>query len=369
MKLLFFLSHPAKFHFHKNAIIRLRQIGHTVDIVITSKDILEDLIKETGWEYQNIFPKGRKINWLPMYISAVVSMLKTIYRMYRLIKNKRYDILIGTDACVVGKVLKIPWIYFTDDDIHTTPHQVPHFILSDYVVAPKLCDLGKYNYKRISYDGHKALAHLHPQYFIPSKKAIPKQLLGCKPTVFIRLSKYNSLHDTGGVSGIDDYVLTLIIDNLKGIANIVISSEREIPKEFEKYILMIKKNDVHHLLYYSSLFITDSMTMSAEAAVLGTPVVEYDDWWGQTPLLLDLVNNHRVVHGINPGDTKKLISSIGHAMSEARKEIYLGRARKLLSSSVDVSAFQFWLINNFPKSVKMYFNNPEIQYNSRLLKQ
>ena len=39
----------------------LTQNGHNIDILITSKDVLEDLIINEGWSYTNIFPKGRKL--------------------------------------------------------------------------------------------------------------------------------------------------------------------------------------------------------------------------------------------------------------------------------------------------------------------
>ncbi len=57
---LFYLVHPAKFHFHKVQINTLKANGHTVDIVINTKDILEDLVKEEGWEYTNIFQRAER---------------------------------------------------------------------------------------------------------------------------------------------------------------------------------------------------------------------------------------------------------------------------------------------------------------------
>ena len=141
----------------------------------------------------------------------MINLPRTFYRLFKYIIGNNFDLLIGADACMIGKILNIPWLYFTDDDIHTTPHQILNFIFADYVVAPKLCDIGRFNYKKISYDGHKAIAHLHPRYFKPKFNALPKQLIGNKPYFLIRLSKYNSIHDTDSVSGISDDVLKLII--------------------------------------------------------------------------------------------------------------------------------------------------------------
>ena len=63
-RFLFFLVHPAKFHFHKVQINELNKRGHKVDVVIIKKDILEELVKSEGWNYKNIYPEGRKIKFL-----------------------------------------------------------------------------------------------------------------------------------------------------------------------------------------------------------------------------------------------------------------------------------------------------------------
>jgi len=59
MRILIFLSHPAQFLFYKNPVIRLREKGHVVFILIKTKDILSDLLDEHGWSYLNILPQER----------------------------------------------------------------------------------------------------------------------------------------------------------------------------------------------------------------------------------------------------------------------------------------------------------------------
>ena len=63
MNYLFFFVHPSKFHLFRNTINKLKNHGHNVDIVITSKDVLQALLIKEGWEYTNIFPKGRKMKY------------------------------------------------------------------------------------------------------------------------------------------------------------------------------------------------------------------------------------------------------------------------------------------------------------------
>ena len=60
LKYLFFIVHPSKFHLFKRTINALIDNGNIVDICISSKDVLEDLIINEGWNYTNLFPSGRK---------------------------------------------------------------------------------------------------------------------------------------------------------------------------------------------------------------------------------------------------------------------------------------------------------------------
>ena len=61
--ILFFLVHPAKFHFHKVQINKLILNGNKVDVLITNKDVLEELVIEEGWNYTNLFTEGRKLSF------------------------------------------------------------------------------------------------------------------------------------------------------------------------------------------------------------------------------------------------------------------------------------------------------------------
>ena len=45
MNYLFFFVHPSKFHVFKKTINHLKNNGHNVEILITSKDVLEELVK------------------------------------------------------------------------------------------------------------------------------------------------------------------------------------------------------------------------------------------------------------------------------------------------------------------------------------
>ena len=186
MRFLFFLVHPAKFHFHKIQINQLRDKGHHVDVLIISKDILEDLVIEEGWEYTNIFPEGRKIKNVHVLLGAFISFFKTIYRLLKFTNGKKYDLFIGDLLSVLGWLKRVNSLHPTDDVFAAVPEDLIFLLTTNHPVAPIVCDLSRFNKKKIGYKGIKALAHLHPNHFKPDINILPKKLQNGEPFFLIR---------------------------------------------------------------------------------------------------------------------------------------------------------------------------------------
>ena len=60
MRILIQLSHPAHFHLYKVVTKNLIEDGHEVFILIKTKDILEDLLKQAGLPYYNILKEAHR---------------------------------------------------------------------------------------------------------------------------------------------------------------------------------------------------------------------------------------------------------------------------------------------------------------------
>lgn len=269
-KYLFFFVHPAKFHLFKNTINRLLNEGNKVDILIISKDVLEDLIKEEGWEYINLFPNGRKIKFLPSKIVAIFSALITVVKLFwYLLFKKRYFKFITDDILVIpGYFFKIPTYLFLDNDYQTLSFGKYLLPFASEIIAPESTFIGKYENKKISFKGNKAIAHLTPKYFTPNKHVVS----GIEKKYFLlRIAELNAVHDDGDNIGIVDESLEKIINLLSNYGQILISAERKLPAEYEKYRLKINPKEIAHYMSFSSMVITDSGTMATEAAVLGVP--------------------------------------------------------------------------------------------------
>src|SRR5574338_686783 len=94
MKFIVYLGHPAHFHLFRNMISVLKGQGHAVLIIIKKKDVLEELVQSTGWEYINVLPKGRGDNKL----AIAWALLKRDLQFLSVCKKFRPDLMMGTSA-------------------------------------------------------------------------------------------------------------------------------------------------------------------------------------------------------------------------------------------------------------------------------
>lgn len=361
-RFLFYLVHPAKFQFHKVQINKLIEHGHDVDVVINTKDILEDLVREEGWVYTNIFPKSRKIKGVHVYIAAGISLFLSIIRLLRFSWGKKYDLFIGDALTYVGRIKGIPSLYPTDDVLAAVPEQRTWFIPANYLVAPAITDVGKYSRKKIAYYGYKALAHLHPNHFVPDKTKLPVTLQNGDPYFLIRCTGFGATHDLNK-SGISDEVLFKLKEILEPHGKLLITSERRLPAELEKFRLNIRKNDITHFIAYARLFIGDSTTMSTEAAVLGTPSVEFDEYFYEIEQMTELEQKYGLIHCFRTSQEQDFLDKIMElAGNPDIKAEYAKRREKLLNETIDVSAFLIWLFENYPASKNEYFSDPSTQW-------
>ncbi len=360
---LFYFGHPAKFHQFRRTINELKARGDFVDICINTKDMLEDLVKEEGWEYTNLFPNGRRIKGLHTYINAAVNSFITIYKLLKYISGKKYDLFITSDFLTfVGRIKSTPTLYFTDDDISAVPESSILIFSANYVVAPNISDLWKFNYKKIGYDGYKSMAHLHTNTFVPNKAILPDIYTDGKPLFFIRCVSVTSTHDVGK-RGLGDDTLIQIVKKLSECGNIIINTQREIPEILRKYILPIDKRNVAQYIYNATLFLGDSNSMCYEAAVLGTPAIEIDDWFGDFTQYHELHNKYNLMFGYKSDNFHEIITKIDEILNNIKDDkLYYKKKRDILmQEKIDLSEFMIWLIKNYPESIKEYFQNPLIQ--------
>ena len=351
MKILFYFGHPAQYLFLRETIKRLQKNeNYQLVILIKTKDVLETLLKSDEIPYQNILLNERGKS----KFSIILSLLKRLFSTAKILIKEKPNLLIGTDATIaqLGFLFRIPRITITEDDYEviktlgklTYPY-------TQTILCPNVCDVGKWQSKKVGYEGYMKLGYLHPNVFTPDKEKISKYNLR-KPFVLIRLAKLTAHHDFG-MSGISNKLLQELIYYIlnKGF-EIYISSEAQINHQFIDFQLKIQPEDIHHILSEASLLICDSQSMSVEAAMLGIPSIRYSSFAGRISVLEELEHTYNLTYGITPGEEDKLIQTLEELLSTKNlKEIFQERRQKMLSEKIDVTEFLEWFIKNYPLSI------------------
>lgn len=338
MKILVDIGHPAHVHFFKNTIWKLESDGHEVKITARDKEITIKLLEIYGFKYQNLGKNQKGLT------NKAIGMVKTDLKLYNIAKNFRPDILTGIHNPYVAHVsmlLKKKSLIFTDTE-NAKLAGILTFPFSTTIYTPSCFknDLGR---KQVFYDGYHELAYLHPNHFTPDPSIINK--LGLQKNekfIIIRFVAWNASHDIRD-KGFNDPLE--VVNKLEKYGKLIINSEKDLPKELSKYKVNISPEDMHHLLYYASLYIGESATMASESAMLGTPSIfistsrrgytdELEEKYGLVYNFSDPVN----------GQSKALDKAVELLEDSETKKKWQIKKEKLLKDKIDVTKFMIKLI-------------------------
>ena len=361
-KFLFMLGHPAHFHLLKNTIKNLKNSGHEANILIKKKDILEDLLLDSGYKYKNILSKERKKSIISFLYSSIIRGNKILYHS---LKN-RPNLLIGTSVEIthVGRLLGIPSIVLNEDDSSVVPlFSYLSYPFASEILTPKSTNNGKWNTKSIKYQGFQKLAYLTPKYFQPNRKVIEHLFKNSSRYFILRFAELSAHHDFGR-SGISTDLAKQIISKLEKFGSVYISSERELEAEFEKYRIKIKPEQMHDALYFSDLYIGDSQSMATEASILGTPSIRFNDFVGELSVLEELEKKYGLTFGFKTSSADLLLSKLDELLAHPDiKEEWKKRSEKFITDNIDVSGFFTWFFENYSLSKLMLEINPDYHLN------
>jgi len=363
MKYLFFLGHPAHYHLFKNSIKQLKKKCNQVFIIIKSKDVLRNLLDNNGLSYYDILPGVKKKS----KISIVTGMLKREIRLFKYCSINKPDLLLGTSSEIthIGKLLNIPSVVFEEDDYEVIPEFAKiTYPFANTIIVPECCSVGKWKSKTITYNSYHELAYLSPKYFNPNKNILNKLNCVGKDFFILRFVSLNANHDNG-INGINDSIAERIIKILKPYGKIFITSERKLVPEFEQYRITLNPSEILDALYYARLFVGDSQTMSAEAGILGTPFIRFNDFVGKISYLEELENKYQVGYGIKTNDVNNLFLTIRQLL-KTNQNIWRERSKQIFEDKIDLTEFISWFLKNYPESIEIIKMYPDYHLNFKL---
>ena len=97
---------------------------------------------------------------------------------------------------------------------------------------------------------------------------------------------------------------------------------------------------MHHILSYAHIFIGDSQTMAAEAAILGTPSIRFSSFTDKLGYLIELQSKYLLTIGINSDNPDRLIETIKRMVKIKNiKDLWFIRSKIMTDDKINVQNF------------------------------
>jgi predicted glycosyltransferase len=277
-----------------------------------------------------------------------MSVIRRDLKLWRVARSFKPDVMAGTSAEIthVGRFLGIPALVVNEDDVQVVPFFAKvAYPLATHILAPSSCSTGKWAPKTIFYEGYHELAYLHPREFAPD----PGKTEGLASSRFflIRFAKLEAHHDKGK-RGLSTEIARGLIARLREFGRIVISSERILDPEFEPFRYRGDPANMHHVMSFADLLIADSQTMTAEAAILGTPSIRFNDFVGRIGYLEELEHRYNLTCGIPAGEPSRLFEKINDFLSRpGLKSEAIAKRNLMLKEKINLTEFMTWILEDY----------------------
>jgi predicted glycosyltransferase len=286
-------------------------------------------------------------------VTRLLGVAKHFQDIYRLAKKLEPSLIIGfgVDAAVTARRLGKPCVIFTDGD--GTPVQ-SHLVgwLAGVVVTPRFFkrSLGP---NHIRLDSYKELMYLHPNHFRADPQIYDE--LGISRDqryVIARFNSFSAVHDIGtrGFSTFDKHTL---VNELQKYAKVFISAEGSLPEDLDIYKLPIAPHRIHHALNFAEMIISDSGTMTVEAAILGTPSIICSTNATQYSNYLELDYKYGLIRLFSEPD-KAIAQALEMIQQPVLKQQWAEKRSHMLADKKDITSFMIDLISSYPESLRSF---------------
>ncbi|MGM0605273.1 MAG: DUF354 domain-containing protein [Halobacteriota archaeon] len=339
-RILFDVTHPAHVHLFRHAIEALSAGGFEVAVTSRQKDLTTDLLDAYGIEHtilsaRSSMPFGLAAEWIRREI-----------RTLRYARRFDPDVVVSRlnpPAAHAGKLTGATSIVFHDTtEENTLARTVYPFV--DHFCTPKGFDVD-FGDRQRRYDGFHELAYLHPNRFTPDLDRLTSHGVDPdEPYAVLRFVSMDAHHDVGK-RGFSIERKRRLVEELSAYGSVYISTEGGPEPALSDYQLPVPPDAMHDLLSTASVLVTDSNTMAAESALLGTPVVRSNAVTGDEESNFAELGEHGLV--ISTADRDEAIDlAVELAADPTACDRWSNRRRQFLKDKVDVTEFILELITD-----------------------
>ncbi|HWG92324.1 MAG TPA: hypothetical protein VNZ52_15855 [Candidatus Thermoplasmatota archaeon] len=348
MRIAIQVSTPKQVHIWKNAIRLLQSRGHEVRLYQRGYHETQAVSGGLGIQGE-IFGTTRG--------AGIVRNLELPWmatNLYRKLRKFRPDIVtgVGTYESIGARLLGVPSIAWNDTE-HAPSHNFLIRKMATKVLVPRSFQGEQFGEKQVRFDSYLELAYLHPDVFTPNPDVLP--LIGLEKGdryAVVRFNSWDATHDVA-TTGFSDKDRVELVQRLAKHGKVIVSAEGKVPKEIAPYVLKSQFHRMHDILAFASLYTGDSGTMQNEAAILGVPSVRYtvlprDKDRGNS---IDLEDRYGLI--LNLRDVRATIETADRFFADpATNAQWRERQAKMLAESVNLTPFQAWVLENYPRSIE-----------------
>ncbi len=354
MRILVGAWHPAHVHFFKYLIPELQKQGHEVFVLAREKEITYYLLKNYDIPFIEVSVHKTSVG------GKLWDLIVRWKRTFQICRKLKPDLALGIGDfyfAQIGRLLKFKSLVFTDSEpVPIDP--ILTFPFATWILTPDCFgkDLGK---KHIRYKGFHETAYLNRNYFKPDESVL--DLLGVKkgePYIILRFVSWGAAHDIGH-GGLTPERKVQMVKRLEKYGKVFITSEGGLPEELREYQIKIAPEWIHHALYYATLLVGDTQTMTTESAILGTPAIRSNSFVGPDDMtnFIQLEKDYGLIYNIR--DPEEALGKAEELLQNPNlKEEWAVKRERFLDDKVDVTKFMSWFVNNYPKSAKIMKDNP-----------
>jgi predicted glycosyltransferase len=333
-RVAFFPNHPSQIWMLRPVAERVSEFATPIWL-LRDKDCSLELAEAFGLDYQ-VVSKAKT-----GFLGNGIELAANTVRCWRLTRKLNIDLWVTKYGCgnIAAKIARKRSLSFNDDDADVIPLIAwTSYPFADATIVTDATRMGRFEKNAIRYPGFHELFYLHPNRFTPDP-GIKNELKLAKDERFliVRLSALNAHHDAG-ISGVSEQLLRDIIRASRNQVRVFISSEKPISSEFEPYRFTLAVDRMHHALAFAELFVGDSQTMTAEAAVLGTPSFRLNSFVGKIGYL-DELERYGLSKGFRPGQEADLLNAIQNAIENPLCDRKSRREQMLADKPDPVPAF------------------------------
>jgi predicted glycosyltransferase len=167
----------------------------------------------------------------------------------------------------------------------------------------------------------------------------------------VRLVSLSAHHDKGH-AGISEDTRRKIIKLLSQYGRVFITAEGSLPDDLACYKLPITYDRIHHALSFASMLVSDSQTMTIEAAVLGTPAIRYNTFVGLCSVIEELEKKYELTYGFLPEQENEMLGKIQDLLKDlSLKETWARKRQKMLSEKIDLAYWMEKFIEGYPENL------------------